>query len=52
MPMTPKQMIKLLKESGFIEERQNGSHKFFVNPVTGKRTITQKTLKKALNSKY
>lgn len=38
MPMTPKQMIKLLKENGFIEERQNGSHKFFVNPVTGKRT--------------
>ena len=39
MPMTPKQMIKLLKENGFIEERQNGSHKFFVHPVTGKRTI-------------
>lgn len=38
MPMTPKQMIKLLKENGFIEERQNGSHKFFVNSVTGKRT--------------
>lgn len=49
MPMTPKQMIKLLKENGFVEERQNGSHKFFVNPVTRKRTTVpchSKDLKK------
>ena len=31
MPMTPKQMIKLLKDNGFVEVRQNGSHKFFIN---------------------
>lgn len=27
MPMTPKQMIKLLKKNGFYEVSQNGSHK-------------------------
>ncbi|KNZ41460.1 type II toxin-antitoxin system HicA family toxin [Acetobacterium bakii] len=49
MPMTPKQMIKLLNEHGFIEDRQNGSHKFFVNKITGKRTTVpyhSKDLKK------
>jgi predicted RNA binding protein YcfA (HicA-like mRNA interferase family) len=34
MPMTPKQMIKLLKDNGFVEVRQNGSHKFFINKET------------------
>ncbi|EFM32477.1 toxin-antitoxin system, toxin component, HicA family, partial [Streptococcus pyogenes ATCC 10782] len=29
MPMTPKQMIKLLKKNGFYEVSQNGSHKKF-----------------------
>ncbi|MCU0082179.1 type II toxin-antitoxin system HicA family toxin [Streptococcus danieliae] len=27
MPMTPKQMVKLLKKNGFYEVGQNGSHK-------------------------
>ncbi|HFI0507287.1 TPA: type II toxin-antitoxin system HicA family toxin [Streptococcus suis] len=27
MPMTPKQMIKMLKKNGFYEISQNGSHK-------------------------
>lgn len=26
MPMTPKEMIKLLKKNGFEEVSQNGSH--------------------------
>ncbi|MDF2610171.1 MAG: putative phage protein [Lachnospiraceae bacterium] len=38
MPMTPKQMIKLLEDNGFVEVRQNGSHKFFVNAQTNRRT--------------
>lgn len=38
MPMTPKEMIKLLEANGFIEIRQNGSHKFFENKTTNKRT--------------
>lgn len=39
MPMTPKEMIKLLKENGFEYIRSNGSHQFFRNPKTGKTTI-------------
>jgi predicted RNA binding protein YcfA (HicA-like mRNA interferase family) len=51
MPITPKEMIKLLEMSGFQEERQNGSHKFFRNPKTNKCTTVpyhSKTLKKGL----
>jgi predicted RNA binding protein YcfA (HicA-like mRNA interferase family) len=33
MPMTAKQMIKLLESNGFKEVRQNGSHKFYVNQL-------------------
>lgn len=36
--MTSKQMIKLLKENGFVEVRQVGSHKRFANPDTGRAT--------------
>ena len=36
MPMTPKEMVKLLKANGFVEMRQNGSHKVFENKETGK----------------
>ncbi len=49
MPMTPKQMIKLLKDNGFVEVRQNGSHKFFINKETNKSTVVpchSKDLKK------
>lgn len=37
MPMTPKQMIKLLKKNGFVEIRQVGSHKQFYNPTNGRK---------------
>lgn len=39
MPMTPKQMCKLLKQNGFYPESQAGSHLKMVNPTTGKWTI-------------
>lgn len=39
MPMTPKEMVKLLKKNGFVELRQNGSHKVFINRETGKMTV-------------
>lgn len=39
MPMTAKEMVKLLEQNGFTEVRQNGSHKFFVNKETNRRTI-------------
>lgn len=38
MPMTPKQMVKLLKKNGFIKLRQDGSHLFMYNEKTNKRT--------------
>lgn len=39
MPMTPKQMVKLLKANGFIEIRQPGtSHLRLQNTQTGKQT--------------
>lgn len=39
MPMTSKEMIKLLKKNGFDCVRQNGSHMVFVNKATGRTTI-------------
>jgi predicted RNA binding protein YcfA (HicA-like mRNA interferase family) len=38
VPLTAKQMIKLLKKNGFVEVRQVGSHKQFVNKETGRKT--------------
>lgn len=51
MPMTPKEMIKLLKKNGFEIISQNGSHVKMRNPLTGTQTIVpyhSKTLKKGL----
>ena len=38
MPMTPKDMVKLLKQNGFEEIRQVGSHLRMVNRETGAQT--------------
>ena len=51
MPMTPKEMIKLLKQNGFQVVAQNGSHVKMRNPETGKQTTVpyhSKDLKKGL----
>ncbi len=51
MPMTPHDMIKLLKKNGFKEVNQNGSHIKLINPETKKQTVVpyhSKTLKKGL----
>ena len=51
MPITPKEMIKLLKKNGFSEVSQNGSHVKLVNADTGKQVIVpyhSKSLKKGL----
>lgn len=42
MPMTPREMIKLLESNGFLQIRSNGSHFFFRNPATGKTTTVPK----------
>lgn len=49
MPMTSKEMIKLLKKNKFIIVNQNGSHVKMTNPHTGKTVIVpyhSKDLKK------
>lgn len=38
MPMTSKEMLNYLKQNGFIELRQDGSHIFLENKATNKRT--------------
>ena len=51
MPMTPKEMIKLLKKNGFEEVSQNGSHLKLKNPATGRTVIVpyhSKAMKKGL----
>lgn len=51
MPMTPREMISLLKKNGFVEISQNGSHIKMRNEETGKQTIVpyhSKSLKKGL----
>ena len=51
MPMTPRELIVLLKNNGFEEVSQNGSHVKMKNFQTGKQTIIpyhNKALKKGL----
>lgn len=49
MPMTPKQIIALLEQNGFVQTRSNGSHRFYEHPKTKKATVVpfhNKELKK------
>lgn len=49
MPMTPREIIKLLNQNGFIEMSQNGSHKKLFNEKMNKTIIVpyhSKELKK------
>lgn len=51
MPMTPREMIKHLKKSGFEEVSQNGSHVKMKNQDSGKTVIVpyhSKVMKKGL----
>lgn len=51
MPLTPKEMIKLLKKNGFEEITQNGSHVKMRNLKNGKTVIVpyhSKAMKKGL----
>ncbi len=54
MPMTPRQMIRLLECNGFIQIWQDGSHKFFKNYETGRTTTVpyhSRDLKKDIEQK-
>ena len=51
MPMTAKEMVKLLKKNGFMEIGQNGSHIKLKNPETERTVIVpyhSKDLKKGM----
>ncbi|HIU78707.1 MAG TPA: type II toxin-antitoxin system HicA family toxin [Candidatus Avilachnospira avicola] len=51
MPMTSREMIKLLRENGFIIINQTGSHVKLRNYISGRQVIVpfhSKTLKKGL----
>ena len=53
MPMTSKQILKLLKKNGFVKISQEGSHIKMRNPETGRQTIVpyhNKDLKKGMES--
>lgn len=55
MPMTPREMISLLKKNGFVEISQNGSHIKMRNEETGKQTTVpyhSKSLKKDWSRLY
>ena len=50
--LSARQVIKVLKEIGFCEDRQKGSHLVLINPSTKSRAIVPmhagKTIKKTL----
>ena len=51
MPMTPQDMIRLLKKNGFQIVSQNGSHVKLKNPKTEKQTLVpchSRAMKKGL----
>ncbi len=39
MPLTPKEMVRLLKKNGFVEKGLAGSHLKLVNPTTNRTVI-------------
>lgn len=39
MPLTPKEMCRLLEQNGFVCIRSNGSHRMYSNPVTKKSNV-------------
>ena len=56
MPMTPKEMIKFLKKTGFIEiDGGDGSHQKMYNPITKMQTVVsihRKNSEKEWNMKF
>ena len=39
MPLTPKEMAKLLENNGFKLMRQNGSHRMYRNPQNNRKVV-------------
>ena len=38
MPITPKEMVRLMNKNGFVEVRQKGSHLMMINYETKRQT--------------
>jgi predicted RNA binding protein YcfA (HicA-like mRNA interferase family) len=37
--LTPKELIKILEQKGFVLKRVHGSHHYFVHPTSGKIAV-------------
>lgn len=37
--LTPQKVIKILEKKGFVLDRSKGSHRIYIHPQTGKRTV-------------
>jgi predicted RNA binding protein YcfA (HicA-like mRNA interferase family) len=37
--LTPKEIIKILNQKGFVFDRSKGSHQVWINPITRKRVV-------------
>jgi predicted RNA binding protein YcfA (HicA-like mRNA interferase family) len=37
--LTPKEIVKILKQKGFVLDRSRGSHQIWLHPVSRKRAI-------------
>ena len=37
--LTPKDIVRILKQKGFVLDRSRGSHQVWLNPVSRKRAI-------------
>ena len=37
--LTPKELIKILENNGFVLKRIHGSHHYYIHSVTGKITV-------------
>jgi len=50
--LTARQVLKALKQAGFVEDRQKGSHLVLIHPISNARTVVPihagKTIKKPL----
>lgn len=39
MNLSPKYLIKILEQNGFLHKRSKGSHQIYFNPITNKTVI-------------
>lgn len=39
MSLSPRYLIKVLEQNGFLYKRSKGSHQIYFNPITGKTVI-------------